>query len=97
MFYFFLDDLPQKEVDDTTFTTQSMLSFEASRYENEVKFICEADNDVMRNEMEKPIQSSLFLNVMCKLKCSFGYFACVRLFIFSWNLNEFHDIFLLSN
>lgn len=57
----------QEEVSDSTFTTMSQLSFTATRYENTMSFRCEADNPVMRIELEKPLYNTLYLTVMCKL------------------------------
>lgn len=66
----------QVEMADSTITTFSQLSFTATRYENGINFRCEADNIVMQNELEKPLQSSLFLIVMCKLGFLVIFFIC---------------------
>lgn len=60
----------QVENNDTTFTTQSQLQFEASRYEDGHEFKCEADNIIMQNKPEKPLSHSLNLIVFCKLMCN---------------------------
>lgn len=55
-----------QELKNGTFETNSQLVFTATRFENGVSFRCEADNVVMRDEMEKPLHDSLVLEVMCK-------------------------------
>lgn len=40
--------------------------FTATRFENSAVIQCEADNIVMRNDMEKPLHEFLNLEVMCK-------------------------------
>lgn len=52
---------------DLTYTTNSQLSFTASRYDKEITFRCEAKNSVMEEESEKPLHDSALLQVMCKL------------------------------
>lgn len=87
----FYRDYLQEEYFDTTFTTYSQLSFTATRYENGVYFRCEADNIVMQNELEKPLQNYLFLTVMCELMRIWFYFF---LFHWVWNIfTLFHQIF----
>lgn len=39
--------------------------FTASRFENGINIRCEADNVVMRDESDKPLQDSLILEVLC--------------------------------
>lgn len=51
---------------DQTFTTLSLLSFVATRFENGVTFRCDADNVVMRDDSDNPLHDSLLLQVMCK-------------------------------
>lgn len=51
---------------DGTFETVSQMIFTATRFENTAVIRCEADNIVMRNEMDKPLHESLNLEVMCK-------------------------------
>lgn len=68
--------------------------FTATRFENNALIRCEADNVVMRNEMDKPLHDTLPLEVMCKL-CQF-----IRAFdfyeIFSL-ITSLIEIFLLEN
>lgn len=40
--------------------------FTATRFENSAVIQCEADNIVMRNDLEKPLHEFLNLEVMCK-------------------------------
>jgi hypothetical protein len=40
--------------------------FTATRFENGVSIRCEADNIVMRDDMDRPIHDTLVLEVMCK-------------------------------
>ncbi|CRK99567.1 CLUMA_CG012880, isoform B [Clunio marinus] len=49
---------------DGTFETSSQLIFTATRFENDAMIRCEADNIVMRNDMDKPLQQFLSLEVM---------------------------------
>lgn len=51
---------------DGTFETVSQMIFSATRFENSAMIRCEADNIVMRNEMDKPLHEFLNLEVMCK-------------------------------
>ncbi|KAJ6649403.1 Hemicentin-1 [Pseudolycoriella hygida] len=51
---------------DGTFQTISSLIFTASRFENGVQIRCEADNIVMREDLDKPLHDTLTLDVMCK-------------------------------
>lgn len=51
---------------DETYSTFSMLSFVATRFENGVTFRCDADNVVMRDDSDNPLHDSLLLQVMCK-------------------------------
>lgn len=51
---------------DGTFETVSQMIFTATRFENSAMIRCEADNIVMRNEMDKPLHEFLNLEVMCK-------------------------------
>jgi Immunoglobulin domain len=53
---------------DGTFETVSQMIFTATRFENSAVIQCEADNIVMRNDMEKPLHQSINLEVMCKQK-----------------------------
>lgn len=41
--------------------------FNASRFENDLEFRCEADNIVLQASREKPLSSALTLEVLCKL------------------------------
>jgi hypothetical protein len=52
---------------DGTYETVSQMIFSATRFENNALMRCEADNIVMRNEMDKPLHDTLSLEVMCKL------------------------------
>jgi hypothetical protein len=49
-----------------TFETVSQMIFTATRFENSALFKCKADNIVMRDERDRPLQESLNLEVMCK-------------------------------
>ena len=40
--------------------------FTATRFENGVEIRCEADNIVMRDDLEKPLHGTHQLEVMCK-------------------------------
>lgn len=40
--------------------------FTATRFENGVEIRCEADNIVMRDDLEKPLHDTHLLEVMCK-------------------------------
>ncbi len=40
--------------------------FTATRFENGVSLRCEADNIVMRDDLDKPLHDTLLLEVMCK-------------------------------
>ena len=40
--------------------------FTATRFENNALIRCEADNVVMRNEMDKPLHDTIPLEVLCK-------------------------------
>ncbi|CAH0718634.1 unnamed protein product, partial [Brenthis ino] len=51
------------EANDTTFETKSNLTFEATRYENGRKFICQAVNEVMVTTNEHPIHATKELEV----------------------------------
>lgn len=51
---------------DGTFETLSQLIFAATRFENGVQIRCEADNVVMRDDLDKPLHDTLSLEVMCK-------------------------------
>lgn len=51
---------------DGTFETVSQMIFTATRFENSAMIQCEADNSVMRKELDKPLHESLNLEVMCK-------------------------------
>lgn len=51
---------------DGTFDTLSQLIFTASRYENLATFSCQAENVVMRQSNEKPVEKTLELEVLCK-------------------------------
>lgn len=48
--------------------------FTATRFENSAMIRCEADNIVMRNEMDKPLHEFLNLEVMCKNEKHFHLF-----------------------
>ncbi|XP_017137476.1 uncharacterized protein LOC108152559 isoform X4 [Drosophila miranda] len=52
------------EKEDGTYHTQSELVFNASRFENDRVFKCEAENIVLQINREKPIASSLTLEVL---------------------------------
>ncbi|XP_034106656.1 uncharacterized protein LOC117569553 isoform X5 [Drosophila albomicans] len=52
------------EKSDGTYHTQSELIFNASRFENDRVFRCEAENIVLQINREKPISSDLTLEVM---------------------------------
>lgn len=45
--------------------------FAATRFENGVQIRCEADNIVMRDDLDKPLHDTLSLEVMCKWKLKF--------------------------
>lgn len=51
---------------DGTFITTGHLIFTATRFENGATIRCEADNIVMRDDLDKPIHDSIVLEVMCK-------------------------------
>lgn len=57
--------------------TVSQLTFTATRFENNAEFRCEADNVVMRNEMDKPLHDKLPLEVLCKYQKSWSSFTCL--------------------
>lgn len=40
--------------------------FTAQRFDNHAEILCEADNVVMRKEMDKPLRDTLRLDVLCK-------------------------------
>lgn len=65
LFLFAIDNL-QLLQSDGTFETVSQMIFTATRFENAAMIRCEADNVVMRNEMDKPLHEFLNLEVMCK-------------------------------
>ncbi|XP_036226718.2 uncharacterized protein [Bactrocera oleae] len=52
------------EKDDGTYHTQSELIFNATRFENDMIFRCDADNVVLQINREKPFTSSLTLEVL---------------------------------
>ncbi|XP_050742543.1 uncharacterized protein LOC108030804 isoform X3 [Drosophila biarmipes] len=52
------------EKNDGTYHTQSELIFNASRFENDRAFRCEAENVVLQINREKPISSALTLEVL---------------------------------
>lgn len=52
-----------EEKGDGTFSTISQMIFTATRYENGVSMRCEADNIVMRQEVERPLHDTLVLEV----------------------------------
>ncbi|KAI8118506.1 Kin of IRRE-like protein 2 [Lucilia cuprina] len=52
------------EKEDGTYHTQSDLIFNASRFENDVKFVCQAENIVLQINREAPMQSLLTLEVL---------------------------------
>lgn len=54
--------------DDGTFETLSQMVFTGTRYENNQNFRCEADNVVIREDIDKPIHDSILLDVRCKQK-----------------------------
>lgn len=56
----------QFEKEDGTYHTQSELIFNATRFENDRVFRCEAENIVLQINREKPMSSALTLEVMCK-------------------------------
>ncbi|CAO1401818.1 unnamed protein product [Diamesa tonsa] len=49
---------------DDTFETVSQMIFTATRFENGVDIRCEADNIVMRDDLEKPLHATHLLEVM---------------------------------
>ncbi|KAG5680757.1 hypothetical protein PVAND_010244 [Polypedilum vanderplanki] len=49
---------------DGTYETVSQMIFTATRFENNANIRCEADNIVMRNELDKPMHDSLPLEVL---------------------------------
>ncbi|XP_044729273.1 hemicentin-1 [Chrysoperla carnea] len=51
------------EKDDGTYETQSRLLFTASRFENGKSITCKADNSVMREERETPMDRTITLEV----------------------------------
>ncbi|XP_041986040.1 uncharacterized protein LOC121738194 isoform X2 [Aricia agestis] len=55
--------LREIEANDTTFETTSNLTFEATRWENGRKFVCQASNEVMTMTNEHPIQASRELEI----------------------------------
>lgn len=57
--------MQNQNVDDT-FETVSQMIFTATRFENGLAIRCEADNIVMRDDLEKPLHDTLLLEVMCK-------------------------------
>ncbi|CAH2061672.1 unnamed protein product, partial [Iphiclides podalirius] len=59
------NNIQQKEIEmsDSTFVTKSNLTFEATRFENGRKFLCEAINDVMIEAKEHPIHATRELEV----------------------------------
>jgi hypothetical protein len=72
LFFFFLSTLfVQQSKNDGTFDTISQMIFTATRFENGVSIRCEADNIVMRDDMDRPIHDTLILEVMCKLTSTF--------------------------
>jgi hypothetical protein len=56
----------QNSKDGGTYETVSQMIFTATRFENNALIRCEADNIVMRNELDKPMHDSLLLEVFCK-------------------------------
>ncbi|CAK1549321.1 unnamed protein product [Leptosia nina] len=58
-------NIQQKEVEssDTTVSTMSNLTFEATRFENGRKFICKAVNEAMRDNNDHPIHATRELEV----------------------------------
>jgi hypothetical protein len=50
--------------DDGTFDTTSQMIFTATRFENGVSIRCEADNIVMRDDLDKPLHDTVLLEVM---------------------------------
>lgn len=56
----------QNQKGDDTFETVSQMIFTATRFENGVDIRCEADNIVMRDDLEKPLHATHLLEVMCK-------------------------------
>lgn len=64
--YFSRKFFTQFEKEDGTYHTQSDLIFNASRFENDVKFVCQAENIVLQINREAPMQSLLTLEVLCK-------------------------------
>ncbi|XP_055919479.1 uncharacterized protein LOC129951381 [Eupeodes corollae] len=54
----------ENEENDGTFHTRSELVFNASRFENDMVFRCDADNVVLQMNREKPIYSFVTLEVM---------------------------------
>lgn len=47
--------------------------FTATRFENGATIRCEADNVVMRDDLDKPIHDSIVLEVMCKYYINYNY------------------------
>lgn len=78
--------------------------FTATRFENNAMIRCEADNVVMRNEMDKPLHDSLALEVMCKEQFSYlkltrknFFFHCtVWMRKLNWKFNEITRKMLFS-
>lgn len=56
----------QFEKPDGTYHTKSELIFNATRFENDRVFRCQAENIVLQINREKPIASAFTLEVMCK-------------------------------
>jgi hypothetical protein len=54
--------------DDSTYETQSRISFVASRFENGESITCEANNQVLDHYQEEPQRAAMDLAVLCKLK-----------------------------
>jgi hypothetical protein len=70
---FSIDKLQLRQ-DNGTFETISQIIFIATRFENSAIIRCEADNAVMRNENDKPLQESIKLEVLCKKNSKLFYF-----------------------
>lgn len=49
------------------------MQFTATRHENGATIKCEADNVVMRDDLDKPIHDSQLLEVMCKFQKYFKH------------------------
>ncbi|KAB7507944.1 Titin [Armadillidium nasatum] len=52
-------------MEDGTFETQSRLTFIGTRYENEVQFVCEASNEILKKKDLPPISHSVTIDVQC--------------------------------